>query len=111
MDKGLKKFTAHGVKPPFSDPAERQKAYREVFSTGYGPKVLQDLLSASGFYKPFIPNSNKADNASQAMFDQGKKYVCYEILNLLTIKLQEVDMTEQLESYSDTPLGLGDETW
>jgi hypothetical protein len=108
MDRGLRKFTAHGAKPPFTDAKERQKAYKAVFSSELGEKVLQDILSASGFFKPYIPSSAKPDNVSQAMFDHGKKYFCYEILNLLTIKLKEAEMTAELNDYNHNPLTIED---
>ncbi len=104
MDKGLKKYTAHGAKSPFADAKDRQLAYKEVFGTGYGPKVLQDILSSAGFFRPFVPKGDKPDNASQSMFDQGKKYVCYDILNQMTIKLKETEWTDELSNYNDNPL-------
>lgn len=104
MDNGLKKFTAHGAKSPFADAKDRQAAYRRVFAEGEGSKVLQDILSTSGFFKPYVPSSAKPDNAAQAMFDHGKKYVCYEILNLLSIKLKEAQWTDELANYNDNPL-------
>lgn len=106
MDQGLKKFTAHKAKAPFSNAAERQKAYRQVFGNEVGSKVLQDILSTSGWYRSFIPKGTNPDNASQSLFDQGKKYVCYEILNLMTIQLNESDMVAGLDDYDEQPLNL-----
>lgn len=104
MDNGLKKFTAHGAKSPFADAKDRQAAYRRVFAEGEGSKVLQDILSTSGWFRAYVPDASKPDNSSQAMFDLGKKYVCREILNLLTIKLKEAQWTDELVNYNDNPL-------
>jgi hypothetical protein len=104
MDNGLKKYTAHGAKSPFADAQARKLAYRETFGKGNGAKVLQDILSSSGFFKPFVPNAAKPNNGEQAMFDHGKKYVCYDILNQLTIKLKESEWTDELVHYDNNPL-------
>jgi hypothetical protein len=107
MDNGLKKYTAHGAKSPFADAKDRQAAYRRVFSEGEGARVLQDILSSAGFFKPYVPSSAKPDNNSQAIFDHGKKYVCYEILNQLTIKLKEAEWSDELTNYDNNPLVFG----
>lgn len=108
MDQGLKKFTAHKAKSPFSSAVERQKAYRQLFGSEMGTKVLQDILSTAGWYRSFIPKGGNPDNASQAMFDHGKKHVCYEILNLMTIELLESDWVSGLDNYDEQPLNLED---
>jgi hypothetical protein len=99
MDAGLKKFTIHVAKSPFSNEKEKQKAYKQVFSSELGGKVLQDILKDAGWFRPFIPNGSNPDNASASTFDQGKKFVCYTILNTMTVRVLSVDMTKEVDNY------------
>lgn len=101
MDRGLKKFTIHLASSPFSDDKERQKAYRELFSSELGSKVLQDFLSEIGWFKPFIPNSKNAGNSEQSLFDQGKRFAVYTILNTMTVKIKESEIQETLTQSLD----------
>lgn len=108
MDRGLKKFALHSVKSPFSDNKEKQKAYRELFSSELGGKVLQDILSESGHYSTYVPNANYAGNAEQGMFAHGKRFVTQYILNQFTVVLQPIEMTAEIENFDPNPLTYND---
>lgn len=111
MDAGLRKFTLHGVKKPFRDVAEKQEAYRALFNSPLGSRVLQDILAGSGYFEVTPPNGNTPSPDATAHFNNGKKYVCHEILNSMTVKLKPAEIQETLVSgiddYDDNnPIGV-----
>lgn len=108
MDIGLKKFTLHTVKRPFKDVAEKQEAYRALFNTPHGSKVLQDILAGAGYFEVTPPNGNSPSPDATAHFNNGKKYVCHDILNAMTVKLKPEELQETLVSgiddYDNNPI-------
>lgn len=109
MDKGLRKFVIHQAASPFNDAKERQETYKNVFGTVEGQKVLQDILFEAGYFSAYYPNPKNPDNASQAIFNMGKREVCLDLLNTLTLHLKEYKkdddvMVAGIAEYSDKPI-------
>jgi hypothetical protein len=100
MDKGLIKYTVHFEKSPFTNDKEKQKAYQDIFCSDLGAKVLQDIMSDSGYFRSDIPNANNSDNGIQLAFNAGKKYVCRTILDMLTVKILEENVTADVMGYT-----------
>lgn len=102
MDLGHKKYLLHGAKPPFPNEKEKQKAYKNIFGTELGAKVLLDILNEAGYFRAFMPQAANPDNASAANFDAGKKFVCYTILNTISVVIKQEELEEVLtQSYNN----------
>lgn len=65
--------------PAFKGAKEKRDAYRQLFSTREGEKVLQDLLRECSMER----NAFNKDHASQTNFNLGKQCVGYHIVNLM----------------------------
>ncbi|MCG8394202.1 MAG: hypothetical protein MI745_14080 [Pseudomonadales bacterium] len=109
MDRGLEKFTVHLAKSPFTNDKEKQKAYRKVFGDELGSKVLQDILKEAGWFSPYVPNPRSPDNMGASLFDQGKKFVCYTVLNTMSVVIKEREavadtLTASIEAYEKDPI-------
>lgn len=67
---------------PFANEAEQSKAYKKLFSTELGQKVLDSFIIDVDYYRPDLPKGN--DVAAQLAFNAGKRYLVNHILHAMS---------------------------
>lgn len=72
---------------PFSNEKEQAKAYRELFSSELGQKVLDSFLLDVDYHKPDMPKGT--DVGCQLAFNAGKRYIVNHILHALAARYEE----------------------
>ena len=86
--------------------AERQRDYKEVFSTEAGKRVLKDLCDRCGVFSPI-----SADNPHSMAWMEGRRESAMDILRTLAISeavlmtLYEEMENERLDEYGRDPSG------
>jgi hypothetical protein len=83
-------------KPLFKSQKEKLHNYHYTFNKDYGRFVLADLLKEMNFY-----TVAKEDT----QFENGKRFVCQYILNMLNMKAEEVQDIDNLTA-TETILGI-----
>lgn len=89
MDKRLSKFAYREIKPPFKDDKKQAEAFRELFSSDLGSKVLDSLILDMDYHKPDFPGG--VDVTAQLGFNAGKRYVINHILSAITSQFEAVE--------------------
>lgn len=97
MDTKVKGLVYRGFKKPFKSDKDKAKAYKNLFGTEQGGRVLQDLLAELGYFKPFIPNANLPSTDAQGNFHHGKMFACGYLINLLNVDIEEVEDIHEIE--------------
>ncbi len=77
----LDKLAYRPIKPPFSDEREQSIAFKRLFETDSGKRVLDSLILDMDYHKPDLPAGQ--DVNAQLAFNAGKRYVVNHILTSL----------------------------
>jgi hypothetical protein len=82
----MKEYVSKPKPPIFGDMAERQSAYKDLFTgSENGKKVLQDILRECSVDRPAFCKGDE----SQSFVNMGKQMVGYHIMKLLQLQLEE----------------------
>lgn len=83
----LRKFTHKPIKDPFdNDERGQAKAFRRVFESDDGQKVLDSLIFDMDMQHP-----NLAQTEYQCGFNAGKQYFVHHIMAALSAEFEEVE--------------------
>jgi uncharacterized membrane-anchored protein len=78
----LDKYTFKPIKPPYDSERDQSIAYKRLFETDDGAKVLESLIIDTDYHKPDLPAGQ--DVTAQLAFNAGKRYVINHILSALS---------------------------
>ncbi len=95
----IKVFKRIPIKEPFLDEKEQSKAYKELFSSPLGQKVLDSFMFDVDYHRPDLPKG--ADVNAQLAFNAGKRYLVNHILTALSTQYEgseEVDYYGLMEN-------------
>lgn len=86
VSKRLDRFLYKEIPPPFKTEAEQTDAFRSLFQSALGEKVLEQLILDTDYHKPDLPAG--VDVLAQLAFNMGKRYVINHIISCIAAEYQ-----------------------